>query len=661
MKIKTLVFKYKWYLNRFILMSPLEIGYRAKERLRNILPLDFAKDIKPKIALNREGIRWYSDLRNGKVISRIIKDKSIHSTDKALQLMEHKFSFFSFDNKSFGDFIDWHWDYKNNKEAPLAYGKSIDYRNFAEVGDIKYIWELNRHQHLIVLAKAYYLTGDAKYKDEVIAQISGWIETNPYMKGVNWASSLEVAIRLISWSWVWHFMGEIDEKLKNLWIDSIYKHCVFISNNLSRYSSANNHLIGEAAGLFIATILWPFEKESAIWQKKSFKILAEEIEKQNYDDGVNKEQAISYQQFVLDFFILAALLGEKNGIGFSSTYWQRIEKMLEFIASIMDRQGNIPNIGDSDDGYAVVLSEEEGLNHFKSLLATAAVLFERGDFAQKAGQFDEKSFWLLGVKGQEKFERLEKRQFITTKAFKNGGYYILSAFDDTDDEIKAIFDSGPLGYLSLAAHGHSDALNFILNVSGREFIIDPGTYAYHTQKQWRDYFRGTSAHNTVRIDGVDQSVPGGNFMWIKKANTRLTKEERTGRYELVSGVHDGYNRLKDSVLHQREITFDKENKVFSICDRIKARQKHLIEQYFHFSSECEIRKLSGNSWEIKNNKRCINISVDNKFDSRLVYGKEGPILGWESKKFDVKHKTNSLVNSCEHFGNGEFITIISIK
>jgi hypothetical protein len=640
-------------------MSPFEIGYRTKEWIRNRFEKRFFTDIGAKNFTTESDFNWYLDTQNREAISDFVKGENLWNEVKARELLEHKFSFFSFNKTFLGENIDWHRDYKNDKKAPLRYCRDIDYRDFSEVGDFKYIWEINRHQHLISLAKAYYITGNQEYKNEIRNQILDWIEANPYKKGINWASSLELATRLISWSWAWVFLGDIDEGCRKTWIESIYKHCVFISHNFSKYSSANNHLIGEAAGLFIASILWPFGKESEGWQKKSFRILVDEMEKQNYADGVNKEQAISYQRFVLDFFILAGLLGEKNGIAFPETYWKRIEKMLIFVASVMDKNGNVPNIGDSDDGYAVILSEGEG-DSYRSLLATGAILFERGDFADKAGRFDEKSFWLSGIEGWEKYNALVKRSFIPVKTFDQGGYYILSSHEDTEDEIKFIFDCGPLGYLSIAAHGHSDALSFVLNIGGKEFFIDPGTYVYSTQKEWRDYFRGTSAHNTLRIDAGDQSISGGNFMWIKKAQARLIKHEVTDEYESIIGEHNGYTRLKDPVLHQREILFDKKNRIFKIWDRYRAKKGHLIEQYFHFSKDCVIKNTGSNAWEIKNDKYRVKLSIDNKFDSNLICGSEDPMLGWESKRFDIKEKASTLVNSCKKSANGEFLTVISV-
>ena len=651
-----------WYINRFFLMSFAEMVFRVRAEIRKRFERTLYKDISPKRLLIKKNTNWHFDIQKDKVLSDFDKNKCFWNKDKAVELLDHKFSFFSFDKKYLDKTINWHRDYKNNKEAPLLeYCKDIDYRDFNKVGDIKYTWEINRHQHLISLAKTYYITGDQNYADEVKKQILDWIEANPYKKGANWASSLELGIRLISWSWVWFFLGDVDEEFKKAWLGSIYKHCVFISQNFSKYSSANNHLIGEAAGLFIASTVWPFDKGSEQWQRQSYKILIEEIKKQNYEDGVNKEQAISYQQFVLDFFILAGVLGEKNGITFSQEYWERIEKMIEFIASAMDREGNVPNIGDSDDGYAVILSDGEGFNPYRSLLATGAVLFKRGDLKSKAGQFDEKSFWLFGASGAEQFNALNEEKFTSKKTFEKGGYYVLSTCDDTKDEIKSVFDCGPLGYLSLAAHGHSDALSFTLNVGGKEFIVDPGTYAYHTQKEWRDYFRGTSAHNTIRVDGKDQSISGGNFMWIKKAESKLLKWESNNEYDLVNGEHNGYMRLKDSVNHQREVFLDKDKRFLKIIDKINARERHYLEQFFHFSPECAVRELNHGEWEIKNSDTIIYMKLDGRLNTKIVRGSIRPILGWNSKRFDVKTETSVMVNTLEQEGSCELETLIEIK
>ncbi len=653
--------KVAWYFNRLSLMSPGEVAFRLSDEVKKRFEKMNYRDYVPDISLLEKTPRWYGeDLDKEEMIASFAANMGC-LRERAEQFMEHKFSFFSFSKEDFGKEINWHKDYKTGKESPLKFCKTIDYRDFKKMGDIKYIWEINRHHHLITLAKAYHLLGKKEYKDEALKQIDNWIDANPYLMGVNWESSLELAVRMISWGWVWYFIkDEVSSGFKTKWLKSIYQHCQVISDNFSRYSSANNHLIGEAAGLFIASIVWPFQSNSERWQLKSFKILVKEMTKQDFPDGVNKEQALSYQQFVLDFFLLAGLLGEKNGIEFPRNYWGRMEKMIDFIASVMDKDGHVPQIGDADDGFAVILNEAENSHVYKSLLATGAAIFKRGDLKDKAGDIDEKTVWLVGNHGRRAFDRLKEKPYKGKKKFERGGYYILSDREEERDEIKAIVDCGPLGYLSIAAHGHSDALSLLLNVSGREILIDPGTYAYHTKRAWRDYFKGTSAHNTIRIDGEDQSLSGGNFMWLKKAAASVIKHHENDQKTVIVGEHNGYRRLKDPVWHRREIVFNKEERNFNICDRIEAEQEHIIEQFYHFSPQCQLTEAGQNKWLIENDDIRVEFHIDEKFKVNLCRGGELPTIGWYSARFDYKEPTCCLVNSYEGDGDVSFETKIII-
>ena len=651
-----------WYLRRISVTSPMEVGYRAKGVLRKRIEKAKNRDFREFPKLISDKYSWYFDIKGNKEETlSCLKGLGVWTENKAEDLTKHIFSFFSFDKKYFGEQIDWHSDYNNHSAPPLVFSSDIDYQNISQNGDFKYIWEINRHQHLVSLAKAFYLTRDPVYKDEVVKQISDWIDKNPYMKGINWTSPLELGIRLISWSWAWAFLREeIDPGFKGLWLNAIYKHCLRISHNFSRYSSANNHLVGEAAGLFIASIVWPFEKVAQFWQKKSKGILEAEIQKQISDDGVDKEQAIAYQHFVMDFFILAGLLGEKNAVQFSRNYWDKIEKMTEFVASIMDEGGNVPSFGDSDNGFAATLSEDTDYNPYRSLLTSGVVLFDRKDLKSRVRQFDERNFWLFGAEGVRKFHGFSEETFVPKKCFADGGYYILSLDDNLADELKCIFDCGPLGYLNIAAHGHADALSVTLSVKGNPVLIDPGTYIYQYPKEWRDYFKGTSAHNTVRIDKKDQSVIGGHYMWLKKAKTKLLEwddEELSGS---AVGEQYGYASLRERIVHRRSIRLDKRYKTLDINDRIEATQSHLIEQYFHFSERCSFEHISPSQWRIRINGTDILFDFDQTMDSRLYSGSVDPIAGWRSRTFDIKEKCFTIINQVNIKGNGLFRTHIQI-
>ncbi len=645
-----------------MLATPAEIGFRMASAVKKRIELRTPRRTNEGIPSLNPGMTWRPLSEQKNELRDIVIASGPWSEGKAKDLMDHRFTFFAFHRKSLGPRIDWHSDGKRDLKPPMIFSKNIDYQDIARYGDFKYIWEINRHQHLVSLAKAFFITGKAEYKNEVFAQLSDWILMNPTMKGINWTSPLELGLRLISWSWVWLFLkDELDAELGKAWVNCVYDHCRQIGGNFSRYSSANNHLIGEAAGLFIASLTWPFGEESESWSRISREILEEEIQKQTHEDGVNKEQAVSYQQFVMDFFLLAGLLAEKKGDPFSREYWKAFQKMLDYLGSIMDMRGNIPQIGDSDNGYAVLLADGEAFDPYRSLLASGAILFKRGDLKQKSGGIDEKTLWLLGPEGALEYQNLEGIRFAPRKEFRSGGYFILSSEDNREDEIKCIFDCGPLGYAPLAAHGHSDALSVLLTVKGKPILIDPGTYVYHSPGEWRDYFRGTSAHNTLRIDEKNQSTIGGDYMWLRKAGARLIEWMDSEDLACAEGEHFGYRSWKEDLVHQRRVVLKKKERVIEIYDRIRARRSHRVEQFFHFDEGCEVDRTGRFAWGVRQGDVHLEFRMDPGIESSLYRGSRDPLAGWSSTKFDVKRSSPTIIGRAVVTGPSSFKTVIAIQ
>lgn len=655
----------QWYINRLKLMSASEIAYRTKVLIKNLLE-------KKGFLVLDEVPAWNHHIQTNNWIYSWCEGQSfIQYCNAAEKLIKGYMSIFALGDIYLGHPPQWNQDPKTGIIAPLFYGKSLNYRDNKLVGNIKYLWELNRHLHLVTLAQAYCISKDKKYINGIQCHIQSWIKQCPYPLGPNWSSPLELAIRLINWSIVWQMIGGLDSPLfygnkgldfQNTWLRSIYVHCHFISKHLSCYSSANNHIIGEVAGMFIASQTWPYWDEMRHWGGKAKRKLEHECLKQNSSDGVNFEQSIAYSQFVIDFLLLSALAGQVNGIQFSQAYWNRIERMLECFASFMDVDSNMPMIGDADDGYVVRLSQEKSFCPYRSLLATGAVLFNRSDFKYKAFDFDHKSMCLLGKKGEDQFEKLEYKtiHLPIRRAFPQGGYYILGKDFETNREIKGIADCGPLGYLSIAAHGHADALSFVLSISGKEFLIDPGTYAYHTKKRWRNFFRGTSAHNTIRIDELDQSVRGGNFMWLKKANASCLKWGTNYSEDVFQGWHDGYLRLKDPVIHKRTIYFQKDINTFIINDNLHCKEKHKVELFWHFAEDCSVELIHCGCKIIKKGITIILKNPDKIICWSIYKGNKELPLGWVSRKFDVKEACSTLVGNIEIKGQKDMKTIIKI-
>ena len=548
----------------------------------------------------------------------------------------------------------WNRDPKTGVEAPLTWGKRLDYRDRRLVGDIRYLWEMNRHLHLVTLAQAYALTRDAKFLGVLRQHLESWFGACPVGRGPNWCSALELAIRLINWSIAWQlvggaaaplFGGPTGRELRQRWLASVHQHVRFIRGYLSRHSSANNHLIGEAAGLYVAGLTWPCWPDVRESRRVARGILEQEVLRQNSPDGVNLEQAIGYQQFVLDFVLLAHLAGSRAGEPFPSSYRARIAAMLEFLATIMDSGGHVPMFGDADDGAVTRLSVATGFCPYRSLLASGAVLFENGALRVKAGELDDKTRWLFGAGAREAFERLavEPRAAPRRRAFAGGGYYVLGCDFESGREVRVVADAGPLGYGTLAAHGHADALSFTLSIGGLEFLVDPGTYIYHGGGEWRAYFRGTAAHNTVRVDGVDQSQAGGDFMWLHKARAGCVSTCSSAAVETLEGWHEGYLRLKDPVLHRRRFVLEKEARRLVIEDRLEMAGVHDVEMFLHCAAECAVTPTH-TGYSIRRGPWVLDAHLARHplAATRVYRGSTAPISGWVSRHYDQREPAPTI-------------------
>lgn len=660
--------KIVWYWRRLGRMSAAEINYRIGKIISTQTQAfgygTAATPPAPK-PITPTATPWF-------VCSSSMGQAYIAAADRILR---GEFDIFARESAQLGFPPRWNRDPSTGIEAPLQFGKQLDYRDEKLVGDIKYLWEPNRHLDFVTLAQAYAVSRDERYLTALRTMIESWLDQCPYLKGANWASSLEVAIRLINWSLTWHLVGGADSplfrgapgiRLQRRWLDSIYQHCHFIVGGFSRFSSANNHLIGEAAGLYTAACSWPLWAETNQWKNQAFAILVQENETQNAPDGVNREQAIAYQQFVLDFLIIPAIHSQKVGQDFPPGYWQRIEHMLEFVAAMMDGAGNMPMIGDADDGYAVRLSHESGFCPYRSLLATGAVLFKRADFARQARRFDDKSRLLLGSEAEAQFNSLLAAAPHTAtikRAFPDGGYYVLGHRFNEADEVRIVVDAGPLGFTTLAAHGHADALALWMSVGGKEVLVDPGTYAYHTNQAWRNYFRGTLAHNTVCLDGLDQSEIGGNFMWLRHATAVCEKWESNDAFDEFIGRHDGYDSLAIPAKHIRHLHFDKVARRLTVTDRIETNGPHTVALLWHFGEQCQVQ-LSENhrSAHVKTNDTAlVEIELDAGFTAiRQLRGSERPIAGWISRRFDRKEPTSTLWCEAQIRSTREFRTVFQV-
>lgn len=618
-----------WKISRLRAMSAFEIAFRIRRAGRERIEAMRASGVGPVPAAQM--VQGQAPI--GSVDPGLDIDAHLAAADR---LLAGKMAVFALDSVAFPP--EWNRDSKTGALAPLTFGKAIDYRRDDLVGDIKYLWEPNRHAELVTLAQAWRVSGERRYLDAVGNVLDSWMAACPYPFGPNWASSLELGLRLVNWAFTWQLIGGLESPLfadasgnalRDRWLASIYRHLGFIDGHLSLYSSANNHLLGEYLGLYFGATVWPCWPAAARWRATARRCFIREAMLQTAPDGVNREQAVYYHHEVMDMMLLAGLLARANGDDFEKSYWQRLENMGEFLAAVMDVSGTVPMIGDADDARIIRLDPDREACPYRSLLATCAILFDRADFAAKAGGLDDKTRWLVPSQALPPLTHHMPRL-----AFPEGGYYLLGTDFDGPGEVRIVADCAPLGYLSIAAHGHADALAFTLSADGLEWLVDPGTFAYHTQKIWRDHFRSTGAHNTLRIDGIDQSQIGGNFLWLSHARATLIEHDpATGVFE---GTHDGYCRLSDPVQHRRRLEFDADERTLRIIDTLTCKASHVVDISLQFAEACVV-SVEGDGVVARQAVATLEATCTHAgFAVQVLHGSDDPPAGWVSRSFDRK-------------------------
>jgi Heparinase II/III-like protein/Heparinase II/III N-terminus len=530
---------------------------------------------------------------------------------EADEICSHRFRLLGYENLAFTvedgggnskdiDFeeIDWHLDPVHGKRAPLEPWFKIPFLDFAMVGDHKVIWELNRHQHLVTLAKARLLSGDKKYTRELMAQWRSWIKANPYPLGINWGSTLEVAFRSLSWIWVDQLLSEAPEcaEFRSELAPALAFHGRYIERYLSTYFSPNTHLLGEAVALFFLGTLYPQMPAAARWKESGWKILLHEVRRQVRPDGVYFEQSLHYHVYALDFFLYARLLAARNGIEIPPAYDAVLGRMLDVVEALA-QAGPAEGFGD-DDGGRLWNPRRNRTEQMTDPLALGAVTYRR-EFS--AARLTEEAIWLFGSQAVEELTRGDSRTPPSAAArswsiaFPDGGLYVLA--DSHPYAQTMVVDAGPQG-VGRSGHGHADALSLRLTMDGRRWLVDAGSGVYISKDPAdRNTFRGTGAHNTLRVDGADQAIADEPFSWTRIPATRMENWVVGKSFTYFVGSHNGYARLADPVVHRRHV-LKIAGGVWLVRDMALGRTEHELEIRWHFAPDLEVRDAGAGRMEV---------------------------------------------------------------
>jgi hypothetical protein len=658
-----------WKMNRLRAMSAREIVHRGLQwPLQRLEKWAVSAawsphppiSVEPKLALFPDVEGWEAAWQSLYRIDR----------DGLATILGGKIDFFGHQPVNVGAPVDWHRDPVTGIRPPLKFGKAINYRDDTVVGDVKYIWELGRHQHLVPLAVAYACTGEVQYRNAVVSQIDRWIETNPYGMGIHWCSSLELALRLISWSVVHGLLALRDGEAglfaavtdRNAFGRAVYQQAWFVRHYLSRHSSANNHLIGELTGLWVACQVFDLGDIGAHWAEFAQRELEQQAKLQVHDDGVDKEQAVYYHLWVLEYLLFAWLTGERCGTPFTNGFRERVVTMATFLNDITPPGGRPPQIGDADDGFVTRFEAAWPQNPYQDVLAAVKHALGAGQLLACGSPLPQKAYWYGMILGKSPESDAENKTSPNDRSYpviyREGGYAMLG-----DKRMHLVFDAGPLGYPSIAAHAHADALSFCLAVRGEWWLVDPGTYSYHSETRWRDYFRGTISHSTLRVDKTNQSEIGGAFLWRRHAVARIEKygTDPDGR-QWVEGSHDGFSRI--GVIHHRRIDFYPQEEKILIADRIEGNGVHDFDVCFHFAPDVFVAPGPHHeTWTaaMPGKPGRLEFHVDASWQWDIQRGSEEPLLGWYSPALGSKVPACTLRGRWQGRAPVSVVTSIALK
>lgn len=496
-----------------IVRSPREILFRIQQELWNVY---LWKRRAPRVSTPPSPLPQLPD----PVQVAAALQGSVFATEVkrlAEEIVAHRFPLLGFVVDT-GAEIDWRRDYVNGVTSGLGYFRRVPYLNATIVGDHKNVWELNRHQHLVLLAQAFRLTGRTEFREEVWAQLESWLAQNPYGEGINWTSALEVAFRALSWIWIWHLLGaEMPTPLRVVFLRELYRHGEYLERNLSIYFSPNTHLLGEAVALHALGVLFPQWPRARAWERTGGGQTARQLDFQVRPDGSHFEQSTYYHVYAVDFFLFHMRLAHV-----SAGYRNHVIRMVEYLHLLLGERRAIPFFGD-DDGGRFFHPYGERDRFGRATLATASQLLDR-HWPYTREDAAEQAAWWMGASALTARDGATQPQ---STLFADAGVAVMIG-----SGVQIVVDAGPFGWAG-AGHSHADTLSVVVTREQEEILIDPGTFTYVGSLEWRERFRGVAAHNTLQVDDNEQALPKGPFRWAEKPAAQVLSWASTSDWDFL--------------------------------------------------------------------------------------------------------------------------------
>jgi Heparinase II/III-like protein/Heparinase II/III N-terminus len=525
----------------------------------------------------------------------------------------------------------WHLD-----EQGMSWGSPEEYcfdvsRRPRRGREIKHVWELNRLQFLVPLAVYGRLTGNPQIGTLVLGIIFSWMQGNRPYRGVNWTSGVELALRAISVATALSIVGleEIDGA-DLIDIERFFAaHLFWLRRFPSLHSSENNHRIAELAGALICMAVAP-EIAPEERMKRELDQLMLQLERQILQDGTGAEQSPTYTAFSIELALVAFLSLNLAPSRLPAAVGRRLLAWTDQVQWMSSSAGDVPLIGDCDDGKVVGTADSDGPPYVASIAECVADYLNGPSDLPLRRYLDLRDAIFFPPKRASTPAPITP--LVGTKTWKAGGYTVWR--ERPSSPVVLVFDHGPLGYLSIAAHGHADALSVWLSVGDTPVIVDAGTYVYNSSPLWRERFRSSMMHNTLSISGVSSSTTSGAFNWATKACVR-TIADSASKTDEICAEHDGYLK-RFGVRHRRRVAKSDQGRV-TIADELIGRSDPLpVRISFLINPRLSVRlnDMRRNSVLVEEAGRSIvEFGHNGVLEPRIAFGEGDGGKGWVSSSF----------------------------
>jgi hypothetical protein len=564
--------------------------YRRRERLDEPRLLEAfgvstAEALAERVLSSRPGGAWCEVTQRASVKEALaaIPGAETRALERARAALRGEFDVFG-THVCFGEGqpVDWSRDPVSGYRYPVL---PVEQLRLEQPGvDPKYPWELARLDCLVALGQGYWVARQEEprraFARAFVTRTLDFLQANPVGQGVHWTCTMEVALRGANLAQALVMFADAPEARRPEFLvpvlESLAEHSAWVEAHLEDKGAVpNNHLVSNYVGLLVMGLLFPELPDAPRQVARAVAGLRAQMVSQVHVEGTSFEGSVPYHRLAVELFTLALVVARGLGVELGARYELRLRRMYAASRAWCSESGLAPQLGDNDSGRVFPFREREPREQ-GYLVPLGAALF--GDAELAEGAFPDEAAWLLGRPGLERFRALRLAGPAQSVSFPRGGFHVLRGAGAV-----VTVSAGPQGQGGVGGHSHNDKLSFELHLRGRPVIVDPGTGTYTREPSVRNAFRSTAAHNTLQVDGAEQTPlsPGRLFALPETARARVQVFQPGAELDRLTVRHDGYRVLPAPVGVERTFVLDKRERALGVTDALVGVGLHEVVGRIH--------------------------------------------------------------------------------